>query len=439
MASSIIHYAITNEIIKARGFDNPARLRLGAILPDFGYQGNSHLKISVAGGHKRTYDFEGFREMFGERMRKDELYLGYYLHLVQDILFRHFLFERYHWNPTLPGNAEKLNRDYSIGNAYVVKKYQLKKELAIPSDFEKESLHRICAFDLGKLQESMDAYMDSQDDGDIFFFTNDMTDEFISEATEFCLKETESLMKGTECADSYALAWDSKPKSLLETTLNTRDLGGYRIAGTKKYTKYNRIYRSDVAEAPSEKDIDFLKKNGITTMIDLRLEAEVWKTANGFCRRDGFTYLNYPNVEGSYLPKSVDEIPHSYQVIAESCSMTQVMKAIADAPAGVMINCSAGKDRTGTTSAVLLWLCGVSTEDIVYDYMITKITNEERFKRVKVNFPNLDINVVIPNENNMREFLRLMTEKYGNAKGYFFSVGISEEEQNRIKEKLTGG
>lgn len=437
MASSIIHYAITNEIIRLRSFENPERLRLGAVLVDYGYQGNSHLKIPVAGGHKRTYNFEGFREMFGEQMKNDEMYLGYYLHLVQDILFRRFLYDRYQWDPTAPGNVDRLNRDYSIGNAYVVKKYHLKNGLTIPSDFENEAINRICAFDLKRLQESMDEYFDSQDDGDIFFFTKEMTDEFISEATDFCLKEIENLTKGNECADSYMLAWDNKPKSLLETTLNTRDLGGYRIAGTKEYTKYNRIYRSDVAKAPSAKDIDFLKKNGITTMIDLRLETEAEKSPNGFSGIDGFTYFNFPNVEGSYLPESVDEIPHSYRVIAESGSMTKVMRVIADAPAGVMINCTAGKDRTGTTSAVLLWLCGVSPEDIIYDYMITKVTNEERFRRVKENFPNIDINIVIPNENNMREFLRIMAEKYGTAKNYFSSIGITEEEQEKIRAKMT--
>ncbi len=473
MASGIIHYAITNEIIKRQVFSNPGRLLLGVVLPDYGYQGNSHLKLPVAGGHKRTYDFEGFREMFGELMRTDELYLGYYLHLVQDILFRHFLFDRYHWDPTVPENTTKLNRDYEIGNAYVVQKYQLQNTLTLPADFENEAINRICRFDLTKLQESMDAYFDSQDDGDIFFFTKDMTDEFIAEAADYCLKEitnlqvywkdAASLFSGgnisdlqqntsdlcsaskkpdvygmySGCADSYVLAWDNKPKSLLETTLNTRDLGGYRIAGTKEYTKYNRIYRSDLAKEPSEGDIDFLKKNGITTIIDLRLEAEAQKAANGFASARGFTYFNFPNVEGSYLPTSVDEIPHSYQVIAESRSMTQVMRTIAYAPAGVMFNCSAGKDRTGTTSAVLLWLCGVSTEDIIYDYMITKQTNAERFKRVKVNFPDLDINVVIPNENNMREFLNIMTDRYGTAERYFSSLGITEDEQQRIIEKLT--
>lgn len=437
MASSIIHYTIANELIKRHSFKDPGRLLLGSVLVDYGYQGNSHLKIPVAGGHKRTYDFEGFRERYGELMKTDDMYLGYYLHLVQDILFRHFLFDRYHWDPTVPGNVEKLNRDYSIGNAYVVHRYELKDEIVLPDGFEGEAINGLCAFDLSRLKTSMDSYFTAADDGDIFFFTKEMTDEFIAEAVEFCMKEIDDLSCGKGGADSYELAWDNLPRSLLETTLNTRDLGGYRIAGTKNYTKYNRIYRSDLAKAPSDKDIAFLKSKGITTHIDFRIEKEVAMGANGFCGIDGFTYYNYPNVEGSYFPASVDEVPHSYQVIAEDESVTSVMRTIANAPSGVMYNCSAGKDRTGTVTAMLLWLCGVSEEDIVYDYMITKVTNEDRFRRIRENYPELDMNIVIPNADNMRAFLRLMKDKYGTAQAYFSAMGITAEEQQRIVEKLT--
>ena len=47
MASSIIHYAITCELIKKRKFNNPDRLKLGSVFVDAGYNGNSHMKISV--------------------------------------------------------------------------------------------------------------------------------------------------------------------------------------------------------------------------------------------------------------------------------------------------------------------------------------------------------------------------------------------------------
>ena len=74
MASSIIHYAITCELIKRRQFNNPDRLKLGSVLVDSGYNGNSHMKISVAEGQKKTYDLGGYREIYGELMKKDCLH-----------------------------------------------------------------------------------------------------------------------------------------------------------------------------------------------------------------------------------------------------------------------------------------------------------------------------------------------------------------------------
>ncbi|MDO4801623.1 MAG: hypothetical protein Q4A15_05620, partial [Prevotellaceae bacterium] len=77
MASGIIHYAISCELVKKRQFNNPDRLKLGSVLVDSGYNGNSHMKISVAGGHKKTYDLDGYRKIYGELMKQDDLYLGY--------------------------------------------------------------------------------------------------------------------------------------------------------------------------------------------------------------------------------------------------------------------------------------------------------------------------------------------------------------------------
>lgn len=211
MASSIIHYAITCELIKRRQFHNPDRLKLGSILVDYGYDGNSHMKISVAGGNKRTYDFDGFRDKFGELMKQDDLYLGYYLHLIQDIIYRHFVYDKYHWNPSIPGNVEKLHRDYAIGNYYVVQKYCLKNEVIIPTDFDKEPINRICSFNLEGLVQDMNAYFVPIEDDDIFFFTKEMTDEYIAEAVEFCLRELDNLAGQKKGADACSLAWDSQP------------------------------------------------------------------------------------------------------------------------------------------------------------------------------------------------------------------------------------
>lgn len=101
-----------------------------------------------------------------------------------------------------------------------------------------------------------------------------------------------------------------------------------------------------------------------------------------------------------------------------------------------MINCTAGKDRTGVVSAILLSLCGVSREDIIYDYMITKVCNKERFDLIHKNFPEVDMNIVIPQKRYMEEFLDMFMERYGSAKDYLLEIGLIEDEIEKIKQKL---
>ena len=111
MASSMIHLAITQELLKKGAFarwdlKDPARLRLGAVLPDGAVRGNSHLKQCICEGTRFHYDLEFYREHYGPRMRTDALYLGYYLHLVQDTFFRNFIYGECHFDSSVPGNVE---------------------------------------------------------------------------------------------------------------------------------------------------------------------------------------------------------------------------------------------------------------------------------------------------------------------------------------------
>lgn len=243
---------------------------------------------------------------------------------------------------------------------------------------------------------------------------------------------------GSAGIDEYEYAWNGRPKSLLKTTLNTRELGGYRIRGKKAYTKYNTIIRSDIQKHPSEEDLDFLRERNITTIIDMRGRKDVEKAPGGFVSAEGFDYYNIPIDEGSGVPESVEAVPNSYLEIAAAKNMARVFKTIASSPAGVMFNCIAGKDRTGVVSALILLLCDVSEEDIIFDYMLTKECNKERLELIHKKFPDIDMNIMIPNEKNIRKFLDLIIENYGDAQGYFTAIGVTEGEQMAIKDKLIG-
>lgn len=226
------------------------------------------------------------------------------------------------------------------------------------------------------------------------------------------------------------------PRSLLETTLNTRDLGCDKCTVSGERLKPWRVLRSDIQCYPSENDVVLLKKHQICTIIDMRGEADVQKKPSGFAGREGFAYRNIPIHEGSGIPENTDAVSGSYMGIAQSKNAARVFKAIASAPGGVMINCTAGKDRTGVVSAVLLGICGVSEAEIVADYMLTKTYNQERFDLIHQNFPDIDMNIVIPSEQYMEEFLHLLKAKYGSFRQYLLAIGVTSDEIDGIKEKL---
>lgn len=229
--------------------------------------------------------------------------------------------------------------------------------------------------------------------------------------------------------------WVTITESLLETTQNTRELGGYVIKDGLA-TKRNSLWRSDVQNYPSEKDVALLKKRGITTILDLRGDKDLARKPSGFANREGFTYINCPIIEGSGIPESVEKVPVSYLAIAQAEHMQKVFRTIANAESGVMFNCTAGKDRTGVVSAILLLHAGVSDADIIENYVLTREYGRERLELVHKNFPEVDMNIVTPKEWFMKEFLRLFREKFGTTEEYFKDLGLSEKEIEKIRQKL---
>lgn len=207
MASSIVHLAVIKELAGSYRFTDESRLKFGVILPDGGIGTGSHLKIKISDTQKHTYNLDRYRAKFGERMKKDDLYLGYYLHLVQDLCFRHFVYDTHHWDPMPPGNVERLHKDYAIVNHYVVEKYGLVNDLMVPEGFACEEINTLCEFDLEEHMESIRTYFEKVEDGEIFFFTKEMTDEYIVEAAATCAKELEALQNGGRLIDAYENAW----------------------------------------------------------------------------------------------------------------------------------------------------------------------------------------------------------------------------------------
>jgi hypothetical protein len=151
---------------------------------------------------------------------------------------------------------------------------------------------------------------------------------------------------------------------------NARDLGGLP-AGTST-TRFGRLYRAPRLDGLDQQGWDELLDAGVRTIIDLRnpheilpltlpaavtryhRPVEVWDDADFMARWRAV--LNSP----VYYRANLDAWPHL---------VVDVVRTIADAPDGaVVIHCSAGRDRTGLVTALLLSLVGVPRDVIVDDY-----------------------------------------------------------------------
>lgn len=99
MASSMIHYIISNQVILQYPVQNKSSFLLGAAL---GPDASSHddgtynaAHFSNTKGGKKGIDWRLFEKKYGGRMFSDEFYLGYWCHLVQDSVWFHNITDKY--------------------------------------------------------------------------------------------------------------------------------------------------------------------------------------------------------------------------------------------------------------------------------------------------------------------------------------------------------
>ena len=213
MASTIMHLAVGARMAKEFAIEDEGRFRLGVILPDarcrkHDLQYNSHFKTMDENG-KKTYDLNLFYEMFGDRLLSDGLYLGYYMHLVQDLVFRTQIYKEHSWNPRIPGNIERLHNDYALSNAYVIGAWKPDSSLKVPEDFAQVEINRIFDFDAQLLLKDTAGMFEPQGKGEVFFYTRRMADEFIERASAVCCREMKAIVNGGGRLRQEDYAWYS--------------------------------------------------------------------------------------------------------------------------------------------------------------------------------------------------------------------------------------
>lgn len=178
----------------------------------------------------------------------------------------------------------------------------------------------------------------------------------------------------------------------LEGAANFRDLGGYPTADGR-HVRWRRIYRSGELSRLTTADYEKLAKLGIGVVCDFRRDSERNSSQTKWQGANPPTIMNLPGnqtersaapagrgVAGpAVAPTVVGTTTLSAMLVAGyptyptnlSSSYKTVLEQLMTQNGAVLYHCTAGKDRTGTFSAMLLTMLGVPRDVVMQDYLLT--------------------------------------------------------------------
>lgn len=265
-----------------------------------------------------------------------------------------------------------------------------------------------------------------------------------------------------------------KRKIELTGVKNARDLGGIPVSGGR-VVKQGLLIRCGRLDGLTGEDARLLEEvYHVTEIIDLRNPQEtmehpdrpvgqaLWEcipllpgAAQGISKEDG----NKPDpidehirMMRSWNTDPVAGMRQLYLIMATNDYTTAKVKEflrawIAHEEGAFLWHCTAGKDRTGITAALMLSVLGASREDIETEYNDTTRLLADHLKNFEAEIYRRTGDAVFAKNCTVTEtvhpsyikaYLDTVTEKYGSVDAYLEGpLGITEADRQAMREKYT--
>ncbi|MBP3656411.1 MAG: tyrosine-protein phosphatase [Clostridia bacterium] len=188
--------------------------------------------------------------------------------------------------------------------------------------------------------------------------------------------------------------------AILRSTLNTRILPD----GS------GRFIRSDAPIHLTCEEINQLRNSGVTTIVDLRSPEEAAAKPCPLQHAEGFCYHLLPVTGGGNTPLSREHLHEVYRNMVDA-RMDEILTLLLHAPSRILYFCTAGKDRTGVVSALLLRRLGCSDDVIIRDYMASKSNLMDMLTAYAAAHPEVSLDVIVPREENISLLLHHTAEQ----------------------------
>lgn len=178
-------------------------------------------------------------------------------------------------------------------------------------------------------------------------------------------------------AATSAVVVNTDGRSLaLQGVVNARDAGGYRTADGHT-VRTGLVYRTGELSKATDADLAALTGKNVRSVHDLRTSYEQQLMgkdkipAGATAFHDDVIGQAPPQVMASTLSAGTDLYRAFITAPGANEAFASVLRDIAHNDGAVLFHCTAGKDRTGWTSAVLLSILGVDKDTVYYDFMLS--------------------------------------------------------------------
>jgi protein-tyrosine phosphatase len=243
---------------------------------------------------------------------------------------------------------------------------------------------------------------------------------------------------------------------VLEGGRNFRDVGGY-LTADGHVVRHGLLYRSGSLGGLTAKGQQRLEAVGAGTIIDLRTTRERGEDSNlrlakaaGYWTRD---YDFSPGDFGSYFAdrsKLTAEnlraiMTHGYRrfAVEQAPSYRQMFAALLATDKPVIVNCTAGKDRTGIAAALVLTALGVPYHTVRADFLLSNdAPGMETLKAdISSHFAALPADVVAPLVGVEGGYLDAAFDQlradYGSVEAYLDKeLGVGPREIARLRARM---
>jgi protein-tyrosine phosphatase len=257
------------------------------------------------------------------------------------------------------------------------------------------------------------------------------------------------------------------PTPILACAPNFRDLGGYAALEGRK-VRSGRIYRSQLIAKPTPEDRAALKNIAIRYVCDLRSVPERAMAPNGWMVSPEPTIRNLdigmdvrsgpgellaiisadPTVNGirTMMMRTYSLLPGAF----EGKLGPILDELISGEHFPAVIHCTAGKDRTGFLSAILLLTLGVPLETVHHDYALTETyADMEQMMTASARYLKSVVGDKVEADDRMLRLLcgtspdfldtalNTVNEQYGSVEDYLEkTAGFNAAKRTRLRELM---